>query len=212
MCALLRDLGPLPLLIADMGAGFAWLSHRLATLGHRVVAVDLSSDADFGLGASRLYPAVSDPTGSQLPEGHFWPVLGEMEHPPLRAGLYDAVICNASLHYANDLGLAVRRLAAALQPDGALIVMDSPIASIPRAGERAGSRVLGRAELADALETAGLTTTWVPIRRGWRWIYQQLKNRLRGRTVFEFPLVVARGGPVASPKGIRGLRARHPGA
>ena len=56
LVTLLRELGTAPLTIADLGAGFPWLSHRLASLGHAVLAVDLSPDIDFGLGAARLFP------------------------------------------------------------------------------------------------------------------------------------------------------------
>ncbi|MGQ9768179.1 MAG: Trm112 family protein [Anaerolineae bacterium] len=55
LAQLLAALGPAPLTIADAGAGFPWLSHRLAGLGHAVVAFDVSGDADFGLGAARHF-------------------------------------------------------------------------------------------------------------------------------------------------------------
>ena len=99
-----------PLTIADLGAGFPWLSHRLASLGHAVLAVDLSPDADFGLGAARLFPTAAqwgDPTGLSRLRGGFLPALGDLERPPLAQETYDVVICNASLHYAADL--CVRR-------------------------------------------------------------------------------------------------------
>src|SRR5262249_2363699 len=41
--------------ILDLGAGSAWLSHRLATLGHRVVAIDVLADEVDGLGAVHYY-------------------------------------------------------------------------------------------------------------------------------------------------------------
>lgn len=192
---LLRDLGPAPLLLADLGAGFPWLSHRLATSGHRVLAVDLSADPDFGLGASRLYPTASNAIESALAAAHFWPVLGDLEHAPLAARVYDAVICNASLHYARHLPAAVRRMAGALRPAGALIVLDSPCGNAPRAGDRPGSRILGRAEVAGALEAAGLSTTWIAVRRGWRWAFHRLRVRLQQGTAFDFPIIVARSGP-----------------
>jgi SAM-dependent methyltransferase len=196
---LLRDLGAAPLLLADLGAGFPWLSHRLATSGHRVLAVDLSADPDFGLGASRLYPTArsgdESPYRERLEARHFWPVLGDLEHPPLGAGVYDAVICNASLHYARHLPAAVRRMAGALRPGGVLIVLDSPCANTPRVGDRPGSRILGRAEVADALEAAGLSTTWIAVRRGWRWAAHRLGVRLQQRRAFDFPIVVAKSEP-----------------
>ena len=195
----LAALGPAPLLAADLGAGFPWLSHRLAEMGQRVVAVDLSADADFGLGAASLYPTVvgaglapaqADRTGSYLPAGRFLPVLGDLACPPLAAGLYDAVICNASLHYVDNLPAAISRLARALRPGGALIVVDSPVARAPRAGTQPGGRVLGRAELDAALHAAGLIPTWLPVPRGWLWQRHRLKNAAAG------------------PAGIR-LSARH---
>src|SRR5690242_17370301 len=36
--------------VADLGAGSAWLSHRLAQRGHHVIAVDLLDDPFDGLG------------------------------------------------------------------------------------------------------------------------------------------------------------------
>jgi len=173
------------LILADAGAGFPWLSGRLASLGHQVVAFDLSGDADFGLGAARLY---SQPD--------FLPVLGSLEAPPLAAGRFDAVICNASLHYVNDLMTCLSRLARALRPGGALIVVDSPIAQRDgRAGHaHPGSRVLGRQELDLALRAAGLTPHWRRVRRGWLWQRHQLKNWLLRRPNFDFPMIVGHKG------------------
>jgi SAM-dependent methyltransferase len=183
--SLLAELGAGRLILADAGAGFPWLSGRLASLGHQVVAFDLSGDADFGLGAAQLY-------------GHpgLLPVLGSLEAPPLAAGRFDAVTCNASLHYVNDLVVCLSRLARALCPGGALIVVDSPIARRDgRAGHtHPGSRVLGRQELDLALRAAGLTPQWRRVRRGWLWQRHQLKNWLLGRPRFDFPMVVGRKG------------------
>lgn len=39
-------------LVLDLGAGNGWLSHRLASAGSRVLAVDLSNDGLDGLGAA----------------------------------------------------------------------------------------------------------------------------------------------------------------
>jgi SAM-dependent methyltransferase len=47
--------GPQPIRVLDVGAGSGWLSHRLAGLGHRVVAVDAIDDEVDGLGATRHY-------------------------------------------------------------------------------------------------------------------------------------------------------------
>jgi len=185
--ALLAEQGPGRLILADAGAGFPWLSHRLARLGHQVVAFDLSGDADFGLGATRLYPP------------GFHAVLGSLDAPPLAAGCYDAVICNASLHYVNNLADCLARLARALRPGGALVVVDSPISQQEGRDSQAcpGSRVLGRRELDAALRAAGLASEQQPVRRGWLWQRHQLKNWLLGRPRFDFPLVIGRKEPQA---------------
>jgi len=194
LASLLKELGAAPLTIADLGAGFPWLSHRLASLGHAVLAVDLSPDIDFGLGAARLFPTAGmwdDPAGAPWQPGGFLPVLGDLEQPPLAAAAYDAVICNASLHYARDLRVAVARMAQALRPAGALVIVDSPIVSVSHPG-RDGGRVLDRAAAEDALGQAGLTAAWHPVPRGWLWRRHQVKNWLLRRPQFYFPIIVGR--------------------
>jgi SAM-dependent methyltransferase len=189
---------PLALTIADLGAGVPWLSHRLAALGHRVIAVDLSPDADFGLGAARHFPGVADCGGplererfAELAAGTFLPILGSLEQPPLAPCAYDMVICSASLHYAADLSAAMRRMARALRRSGSLIVMDSPVGAQSRPGIGPG-RILGRGELEAALRGVGLRVTFHPVKRSLLWRRRQLKNRLLRRPAFEFPLVEAR--------------------
>jgi SAM-dependent methyltransferase len=194
LTTLLRELGTAPLTIADLGAGFPWLSHRLASLGHAVLAVDLSPDIDFGLGAARLFPTAvpwDDPPGVSWQPGVFLPVLGDLERPPLATAAYDIVICNASLHYAHDLRAAVARMAQMVRPGGALAIVDSPIAAVSRPGQ-GGGRVLDQAAVEDGLHKAGLTATWHPVPRGWLWRRHQLKNRLLHRPKFEFPIVVGK--------------------
>ena len=194
LATLLRELGTAPLAIADLGAGFPWLSHRLAALGHAVLAVDLSPDVDFGLGAARLFPTAGvwdEPAASSWQPGGFQPVLGDLEQPPLAAAAYDVVICNASLHYARDLRAAVARMAQTLRPAGALVIVDSPIVSVSHPG-RDGGRVLERAAAEDALGQAGLTAAWHPVPRGWLWRRHQVKNWLLRRPQFDFPIIVGR--------------------
>lgn len=189
---------PSALTFADLGAGVPWLSHRLATLGHRVIAVDLSPDLDFGLGAARHFPGVADYGGpvererfAELGAGRFLPVLGSLERPPLAPCAFDMVICNASLHYAADLPAAARRMARTLRPGGSLIVMDSPVGVTAR-GDIGVGRVLARAEVESALRAAGLQVTFHEVRRSFRWRRRQAKNWLLRRPAFEFPLIEGR--------------------
>jgi SAM-dependent methyltransferase len=194
LTTLLRECGTTPLTIADLGAGFPWLSHRLASLRHVVLAIDLSPDIDFGLGAAQLFPTArlwDDPVGASWQPDGFLPVLGDLEQPPLAAAAYDVVICNASLHYARDLRSAVARMAQTLRPSGALVIVDSPIVSASHPGRDDG-RVLDRAAVEGALGQAGLTVAWHSVPRGWLWRRHQVKNWLLRRPQFEFPIIVGR--------------------
>jgi len=168
--------------VADLGAGTGWLSHRLAQLGGRVVAVESSRDQDFGLGAAARH---------YLPRAAFLPVLGDLERPPLAEGRFDLIVYNASLHYAGDLEATLRRGAAALKAGGWLVVMDTPIAREPLPGTGRGDRHLGRRELAAALAGAGLRESWLRVMRGPRWWLRQAKVLIKGSEPFSFPLVVA---------------------
>ena len=193
--ALLAGLGDRPLTVADLGAGFPWLSNRLATLGHRVVAVDLSADDDFGLGAARHYPRtwqqLDGYSTTNLRPGRFVASLGDLQSVPLAPVAYDALICNASLHYLERLPAAIARMAAALRPGGVLYVLDSPIALAGRRGRTPGGRVLCPAEVEAALFASGLRRRWVEVERGWLWTRHQAKNWLLRRPSFEFPLIAA---------------------
>jgi SAM-dependent methyltransferase len=114
--------GPLPLHVLDLGAGSGWLSHRLASLGHRPVAVDAIDDHVDGLGAARHYPTP------------FPLVQADFDAPPFAAGQFDLVIFNGSLHYAPDTAATLERAHRMLAPGGALVVMDSPMFRADRDG------------------------------------------------------------------------------
>jgi SAM-dependent methyltransferase len=167
---------------ADLGAGFGWLSYRLAELGYRVFALETSRDESFGLGAAERYYA---------PEMPFVLIQGDLNHLPLQPGKCGLVIFNASLHYAADLEYALGRAAQALRKDGMLVVLDTPISRRRRPGTGRGDRHLSRLELDAALATAGLRPCWIKVRRGPRWRSHQLRAWLRGEPVFSFPIIAA---------------------
>jgi SAM-dependent methyltransferase len=104
-----------PTHILDLGAGNCWLSHRLASFGHRVVAVDYLDDEVDGLGVCRWYPDA------------FAVVQADFDALPFEPFQFEVVVLNASLHYSPDplatLGEAKRMLA----PGGTMVVMDSPM-------------------------------------------------------------------------------------
>ena len=107
--------GPRPLHVLDLGAGSGWLSHRLATLGHRAVAVDAIDDEVDGLGATRHYA-----TG-------FATVQADFDALPFAPAQFDLVVFNGSLHYAVDTAATLEGAYRVLAPGGTLVVMDSPM-------------------------------------------------------------------------------------
>jgi SAM-dependent methyltransferase len=108
---------PAPLAIADLGAGNGWLSHRLARLGHRAVAVDVREDAVDGLGAAEHFLA----QGSD-----FERVRASFDELPFAANAFDIAVFNASLHYAVDLKSVLAEAARVVRPWGVIAVLDSP--------------------------------------------------------------------------------------
>ena len=87
--------------VLDLGAGNGWLSHRLSSLGHHVVALDRLDDGEDGLGACRHYPTP------------FLRVQADFDALPFVPNQFDLVVFIGSLHYAPDVPAT---LARALQP------------------------------------------------------------------------------------------------
>lgn len=101
--------------VLDLGAGSGWLSHRLAALGHRVVALDAIDDDADGLGAARHYAI------------EFATVQADFAALPFAPGQFDLVVFNGSLHYAADAAATLAHARRMLASGGALVVMDSPM-------------------------------------------------------------------------------------
>jgi len=187
-CALMAILareGPTPAWgpVADMGAGIGWLSYRLAQAGYQVLAIDASHDETFGLAAAQAYYG---------PNPAIFPLQGDLENPPLQMGRLGLVVFNASLHYARDLEGTLLRCTRALRPAGRLVILDSPVARLPRPGTGRGDRHLGHQELHAALLGAGLEPRWHSIRRGAGWWTHQAKSWLKLQPLFSFPMGVAK--------------------
>ena len=103
------------LIVADLGAGNCWLSHRLSQLGVTTLAVDLRTDPLDGLGCHIHYP---DP---------IIPIETEFSRLPVETGCLDLVIFNASLHYTEDLEQTLSEGCRVLGPTGQLVILDSPV-------------------------------------------------------------------------------------
>lgn len=132
--------GPQPIRVLDVGAGSGWLSHRLAGLGHRVVAVDALDDEVDGLGATRHYPVA------------FAAIQADFDALPFAGAEFDLIVFNGSLHYAADIGATLANAHRLLAPGGALVVMDSPMFR----GDRDGAAMVDD-KVRDFVANCGLT-------------------------------------------------------
>lgn len=114
--------------VLDLGAGNGWMSYRLALAGCSPVAVDLLTNDQDGLGAavhfekrlSTLFPRFR----------------AEMSRLPFADEQFDAVIFNASFHYAEDYHAAMGEAVRCTKKQGAVIIADSPWYSANEGGER----------------------------------------------------------------------------
>lgn len=114
--------------VLDVGAGNGWMSYRLAQMGFRPVAVDLLINDQDGLGAAEHFR-------NHLPE-MFVRVQAESTRLPFASGQFDAVIFNASFHYAENFEASLLEALRCLRPGGVIIIADSPWYSREGSGEQ----------------------------------------------------------------------------
>lgn len=184
-----RVLPSTPCDILDLGAGNAWLSNRLAKLGHRPVAVDIFRDSRDGLGAARHY------------ESRFPLIEAEFDRLPLPDAAFDCAVFNASVHYSSDYTRTLLEAKRCLRVGGLLVILDSPVYARREHGERMReerhalferqygfrSDALPSIEFFDLEMLARLSRTlevrWEIHRPwyGWRWHMRPWIARLRGR-------------------------------
>ncbi|HLE54332.1 MAG TPA: methyltransferase domain-containing protein [Thermoplasmata archaeon] len=199
LLSLLGELGPKRVL--DLGSGVGWLAYHLSGRGYDAYAVDAVLDDVLGLAASATYIQ----TGA-----HFERIWGELENPPFQDATFDAVVCNASLHYGawHDTLSSIARV---LRPGGSLIVLNSPVHRDSRSAIRAASdfqsrlRGLGADEdLAGAYHhftrqelEAAVSAHFGPVREwpfnpglGFRWS-RRLKGLLLHMEFASFPILYA---------------------
>jgi ubiquinone/menaquinone biosynthesis C-methylase UbiE len=108
--------------VLDLGAGNGWLAHRASLVGAEALALDTRDDCVDGLGAA--------PRESPIAR-----VVASFEAIPLRDASFDVVVFNASLHYAEDLGRALREARRVVRPRGRIVVLDSPFYGSTEHGE-----------------------------------------------------------------------------
>jgi ubiquinone/menaquinone biosynthesis C-methylase UbiE len=111
-----------PLRVLDLGAGNGWLSNRLASRGHDVAAVDLTTNDFDGLGCHKYY------------ETKFLPVQAEFDYLPFPGDSAGLVLFNASLHYSMNYKVTLIEALRVLNDSGALVILDSPVYHDPQSG------------------------------------------------------------------------------
>ena len=117
-----------PLSILDLGAGNGWLSYRLASLGHRPIAIDLQTNVFDGLGAAVHYHGV-------LPTV-FPRFQAEIDRLPFETGQFDCAIFNASFHYSENYDLTLAEAIRCLRPGGTVVIADSPCYQRENSGQQ----------------------------------------------------------------------------
>jgi SAM-dependent methyltransferase len=129
-CLMTRVLHPLSNrgTVLDLGAGNCWMSFRLALAGYRPIAVDLLTNEHDGLAAAAHY---QKHLPTPLPR-----FQAEMTRLPFQSEQFDAVVFNASLHYAEDYDAAVREALRCLKAGGMLIISDTPWYSSEESGRQ----------------------------------------------------------------------------
>ena len=114
--------------ILDLGAGNCWMSFRLALAGYHPFAVDLLSNDRDGLGAAAHYQR-------WLPEP-FLRFQAEAARLPFQNEQFDAVVFNASFHYAEDYAVTLREAFRCVKNGGLVIVSDTPWYSREESGRQ----------------------------------------------------------------------------
>ena len=104
------------------------MSYRLALEGYDPVAVDLLTNDEDGLGAAVHFE-------EQL--GFLFPRFrAEMSRLPFAGGQFDAVIFNASFHYAENYHAVMGEALRCVKVGGVVVIADSPWYSSDESGER----------------------------------------------------------------------------
>jgi SAM-dependent methyltransferase len=108
--------------VLDLGAGRGWAAKHFAQRGCRVVALDVVSDGNVGLGRGRV---LMNHAGV-----YFDRLIGDAERLPFYDNSFDQVFCAATLHHSSDLRLLCRNIARVLKPGGRLCAIREPCISV----------------------------------------------------------------------------------
>ena len=193
--------------VLDLGAGNCWMSFRLAAAGYRPCAVDLLINDRDGLGAAEHYR-------NHLAE--FFPRFqAELARLPFQNEQFEAVVFNASFHYAEDDAVALGEALRCVKPGGIVVISDTPWYSCEEGGRQMISerRASFRERYGTASESiqsidyltderlrrleAKFSIQWTSHtpRYGFKWAMRPLVAKLRNkREPSQFRIYVARKG------------------
>ena len=116
--------------VVDLGAGRAWSSRFLATLGKasEVVAVDVLTTRFLGLETADVF--------RQQDGICFERVRGDLHALPLPDGWADAVFSCAAIHHSSDLDRLFGECARVLRPGGRLVFVSEPSKKVSIPGKQ----------------------------------------------------------------------------
>lgn len=128
--------------VLDFGCGTGLLTERLAPVSQTIDAVDTSQ-------------AMLDVLDAKV-ERHGWSHVRTMTTLPTAAQSYDLVVCSSVCSFLDDYPGTLVQLVNLLAPGGVFVQWDWE-----RDDDDDDPHGLSRAEISDALDAAGLTTTTV---------------------------------------------------
>jgi SAM-dependent methyltransferase len=188
-------------LALDLGAGNCWLTRYLDRWGFDAIAVDINTSESDGLRAGRQF----------LDQGAvFLRTRAGMERLPFASGRITLLVTNASFHYASDFRATLKEFERVLTPGGIIAIIDTPFYEDAADGEQMmADRVVEFRQKYGMTETlsrqsryvtfkgleesaAGLKLAHIvhPVWPGWRRKAEEVRGRLLGRRIAQFPLVI----------------------
>jgi SAM-dependent methyltransferase len=179
--------------ILDLGAGNCWMSFRLALAGFHPFSVDLLINDRDGLGAAEHY-------WKHLPK-LFPRFQAELTRLPFHNGQFDAIVFNASFHYAENYEVALREALRCVRGGGIVVISDTPWYSKEESGrqmvsERHAAFLTRYGTTSDSIRSLEFLTDqrlrdlaerlsirWITFspRYGFKWAMRPLVAKLRNR-------------------------------
>ncbi len=199
--ALIRSEGVTGGAALDVGAGNCWLTRYLYRWGFRATALDVNAGEQDGLRAGAYHLEQGD---------RFERVRAPMEALPFTNGSFKLVVANGALHYAADVGGAIREFLRVLGKGGRVVVMDTPWYEDPADGRRAVDRrieefrglygldeelsgrasFLSRESFSKVAESVGFSFRLVSVWPGPMRALEGLRARLARQRIASFPLIL----------------------